>query len=412
MTHGGQFCKLTLRDIPLRNKTVLLRVDYNVPLTKNGKVIDDYRIRSSLPTIKKLRSYGCKVVIISHLGRPNGVHNKKYSLEPAAERLASLLAAPVRFVDDCVGYKVKMAIKRAPSASITVLENLRFYAQEEANDTTFAKRLASDSGADYFIQDGFGVVHRAHASTVAITQYLPSVAGLLLEREYLTITKSIVNPARPVLAIIGGAKISDKLPIISAMISVADTIAIGGALANTILAHKGYGLGASKIEQGQEPAIESIYTAIANTTTGNKAPALIVLPQDLGVGTSLAMTATRKDVSINGVGTREMALDIGPKTTSQIISLITTAGTVLWNGPLGYSEVPAFAKSSVAIASALASNPRIVSIIGGGDTADFAIKWDKKSGKSFTHVSTGGGASLELMSGALLPGVESLMDAH
>lgn len=412
MTIGGRFYKLTIDDVPLRGKTILLRADYNVPLTKDGHVADDYRIRSSLPTVKKLLGYGCKVVIISHLGRPDGQRNIEFSLEPAAQRLASLLGRPVRFVDDCVGNKVKMAIKRAPKNSVTVLENVRFYPGEEANDSDFAKSLAESSGADYFVQDGFGVVHRAHASTVAIARYLPSVAGLLLEHEYATITTAMKHPARPLVAVMGGAKISDKLPVLNAMIPVADTIVVGGALANTFLANAGMNMGKSKFEADQKNVIDAIYARVIKKVGKDQADSFLVLPSDLGVGTSLEKTATRKDVGANRVGVDEMALDIGPQAVTKMLDVLSTAKTVIWNGTLGYSDVPAFAAASAKLAGMLAGHPGVTSIIGGGDTADFVLHWDKKRGASFSHVSTGGGASLELMSGAKLPGIEALIDAR
>ena len=412
MTIGGRFYKLTIDDVPLRGKTILLRADYNVPLTKDGHVADDYRIRSSLPTVKKLLGYGCKVVIISHLGRPDGQRNIEFSLEPAAQRLASLLGRPVRFVDDCVGNKVKMAIKRAPKNSVTVLENVRFYPGEEANDSDFAKSLAESSGADYFVQDGFGVVHRAHATTVAITQFLPSVAGLLLEHEYTTIIAAMKHPARPLVAVMGGAKISDKLPVLNAMIPVADTIVVGGALANTFLANAGMNMGKSKFEADQKNVIDAIYARVIKKVGKDQADSFLVLPSDLGVGTSLEKTATRKDVGANRVGVDEMALDIGPQAVTKMLDVLSTAKTVIWNGTLGYSDVPAFAAASAKLAGMLAGHPGVTSIIGGGDTADFVLHWDKKRGASFSHVSTGGGASLELMSGAKLPGIEALIDAR
>ncbi|MFZ1257874.1 MAG: phosphoglycerate kinase [Candidatus Saccharimonas sp.] len=412
MKPGGNFQKLTLRDVPLKGKTVLVRADYNVPLTSDGKVADDYRIRSSVPTIRMLIDSGCKVVIISHLGRPDGKKDGAFTLEPAADRLAFLLKKPVRFVNDCVGDRVRMAIKRAPKSSVTVLENLRFHPEEEADDASFARQLARDSGADYFVQDGFGVVHRAHASTSAITQWLPSIAGLLLEREYTTITTAMKNPDKPLVAVLGGAKVSDKIQVISALEKVADTIIIGGAMANTLLAYQGKSMGKSKVEDGQDPVIKAIYTAAEKKAGQGKAGSYVVLPTDVGVGMSLERTATRRDVSVNAVPSDALALDIGPQSIAAMLAIISKAKTVIWNGPLGYDEVPAFATGSKALAKALADNPGITSIIGGGDTADFAIHWDKKRGKSFTHVSTGGGASLELMSGLSLPGVDALMDAH
>lgn len=412
MKTGGRFFKLTIRDIPLRGKTVLVRADYNVPLTRDGKVADDYRIRSSVPTITKLLEYGCRVIIISHLGRPEGARNETYSLEPAAQRLASLLGRPVRFVDECVGHKVNMATKRAPLGSVTVLENVRFHAGEEANDMDFAMRLAHDSNADYFVQDGFGVVHRAHASTAAITQCLPSVAGLLLEREYTTITAVMENPSRPLVAVMGGAKVSDKIPVLHAMIPVADTIVVGGAMANTFLANRGYAMGKSKVEAGQEASIAAIMEDARQKVGADGVDEFLVLPTDLGTGTSLEQTATRKDVGIGSVGGEELALDIGPESIERMLAVVNKAKTVIWNGTLGYSEVPAFAAASAALARALADRSDVTSVIGGGDTADFVLHWDERRGGSFTHVSTGGGASVELMSGAKLPGIESLMDAQ
>ncbi len=412
MNTGGKFYKKTMNDVPIRGKIVLVRADYNVPLTRDGKVADDYRIRSSIPTINKLLEYRCKVIIVSHLGRPEGKVNPEFTLEPAAQRLAELLGKPVRFVDRCVGDKARMAIKRAPKISVTVLENLRFHPEEEANDMQFAQRLAKDSGADYFVQDGFGVVHRAHASTAAITNYLPAVSGLLLEHEYMIITEAMKHPARPLVAVMGGVKVSDKIQVIEAMIPVADTIIIGGAMANTFLAHKKYRMGKSKIEADQDKVIESIYKAAAKKVGEDNVDSFIVLPVDLGTGTSLEPTATRRNVSLLGVAEDAYALDIGPKSVEKMLDIVHKARTVIWNGTLGYAEVPAFATASTALAKAIAGHTEVDSIIGGGDTADFAINWDPGHGSNFTHVSTGGGASLELMSGAKLPGIEALLDAR
>lgn len=389
-----------------------MRADYNVPLTKEGNVEDDFRIRSNLPTVKKLLENGCKVVIISHLGRPDGHKNLVYTLEPAAARLAKLLGEDVRFVDDCIGHKAKMAIKRAPMRSVIVLENLRFYPGEEANDSEFARQLAETSGAAYFVQDGFGVVHRAHASTAAITNFLPSAAGLLLEREYMTITSAMKNPARPLLAVMGGAKVSDKIGVIKAFVGVADTIAIGGAMANTFLADKSIKLGKSKTEDDQHDTIADIYTAVDEKVGHEHRNDFLVLPSDFSASTSLDKTATKRVASLHGVNEDEMALDIGPDTVNAFVELVRQSKTVIWNGNLGMTEIPAFRGGSEAVARALSEQPKTTSIIGGGDTADFVNHWDKKRGGSFSHVSTGGGASLELMSGMKLPGIESLLDAR
>jgi phosphoglycerate kinase len=381
-----------------------------LPLNKDGTIADDLRIRASLPTIKKLLADNCKVVIISHLGRPEG-RDQKLSLEPVAQRLAELLGEPVRFVDQTIGDKPRMAIKRAPKRSVTVLENLRFYTEEEANDENFAKELAITSGARYFVQDGFGVVHRAHASTAAITHYLPSVAGLLLEREYTTITNAMKAPKRPLVAVMGGAKVSDKIKVIEAFIKVADTIIISGAMANTFLANKGFPMGKSKYEPDEAETIKAIYASAAAKVGDDKVDDFLVLPVDLAVGTKIEATEPRRLVAANQVGPDDIALDVGDKSIDHMIAVVEKAGTVVWNGTLGIAELPNFAHGSARLALALATHPEITSIVGGGDTADFVLGWDARKGDSFTHVSTGGGASLDLMAGEKLPGVESLLDA-
>jgi len=404
------FFKQTINTVDLRHQTVLLRADYNVPLTEDGLVADDFRIRAGLPTVRKLLADGCKVVIISHLGRPEGRPDPKYSLEPAAQRLAELLGEPVRFVDQTIGDKPKMAIKRAPMQSVIVLENLRFYPGEEANDPTFAKALAESSNARYFVQDGFGVVHRAHASTVAITHELPSVAGLLLEREYTIITDAMKAPRRPLLTVLGGAKVSDKIKLIQKFIEVADQIAIGGAMANNFLAYKGLPVGKSKLEEGVEQTIQAIYKVAEEKVGTAKVDDFLLLPQDVVVAVSLEDAP--RTVAVEDVTTDDMIFDLGEATMDRVADAAQKAGTVIWNGTLGVAEKPAFAVGSARLAKALADHPETTSIIGGGDTADFAIHWDRKRGGSFSHVSTGGGASLALMAGEKLPGVESLLDAR
>ena len=412
MKKGGQFFhKLTLRDVPLAGKTVLIRADYNVPLEKDGTIADDFRVRSSVPTIKYLLEKNCKVVIISHLGRPEG-REEKYSLEVVARRLEELLETSVQFVDDCIGDKARMSVKKAQKRSVTLLENLRYYKEEEANDETFAAKLAKDSTAQYFVQDGFGVVHRAHASTDAITHYLPSVAGLLLEKEYNSIEGVMKQPDHPLVAVLGGAKVSDKIAVIEAIEPIADKILIGGAMANTFLAASGVKMGKSKYENDQTPEVKKIYAIATKKVGAGNEGEFLQLPNDVAVATEVSDSAVRKNVSIHDVGTNEMALDIGDETIERYVKQIESARTVIWNGTLGLAELPEFAHGSARIALALAVHPHVVSIIGGGDTADFALHWDSKNGASFTHVSTGGGASLELMSGEKLPGIESLLDAR
>lgn len=404
------FFKQTINTVPLHGQTVLVRADYNVPLEKDGTIADDLRIRASLPTIKKLLNDNCKIVIISHLGRPEG-RDKKLSLEPIALRLSELLNEPVRFVNETIGDKPRMAVKRAPKRSITVLENLRFYSEEEADDEKFAKALAQTSGARFFVQDGFGVVHRAHASTSAITHYLPSVAGLLLEREYTTITNAMKAPKRPLVAVMGGAKVSDKIKVIDEFIKVADTIIISGAMANTFLANKGFPMGKSKYEPDETEIIQEIYKTAQAKVGEDEVDEFIVLPVDLAVASTIEESEPRRIVEANAVGVDDIALDVGDKSITQMIEIVQKAGTVIWNGTLGVAELPNFSHGSAKLALTLATHPEITSIIGGGDTADFVLNWDARKGDSFTHVSTGGGASLDLMAGEKLPGIESLLDA-
>lgn len=404
-----RFFKQTIRTVPLEHKTVLVRTDYNVPLAHDGTISDDLRIRASLPTLRYLLAHGCKVVIISHLGRPEG-RDTALSLEPIGQRLAKLLGHPVLFVNDCIGDRVRQVVKRAPKNAVILLENLRFYTEEEANSLVFARQIARDTAARYFVQDGFGVVHRAHASTQAITFCIPSVAGLLLEKEYQTITSALENPKRPLVTIMGGAKVSDKIAVVERFIHTADRILIGGAMANTFLAYAGNSMGASKVEADQADTVKRIYASAAKKV-GGRTDEFIVLPTDVALATTISPTATRRVTSVQRIAKDELALDIGDDTIKTFVDIIRDAGTVIWNGPVGYSEVMAFAAGSAAVARALAENSSITSIIGGGDTADFVLKWDKKHGDSFTHVSTGGGAALELMAGEKLPGIESLLDA-
>jgi len=405
------FFKQTINTVPLQGQTVLVRVDYNVPFNKDGTIADDFRIRASLPTLKKLLKDNCKVVLISHCGRPEG-WDKKLSLEPAAQRLAELLGEPVRFCDQVFGDKVKMAVRRTPKKSIIMLENLRFYADEEANNEDFARKIVQSTGARYFVQDGFGVVHRAHASTSAITLLLPSVAGLLLEREYTTITKTMKAPKRPLVAVLGGAKVSDKIGVIRALVGVADTIIIGGAMANTFLAYKGVSVGSSQVETGQEDIIKGIYATAAEKVGEAKVDEFLLLPRDVAVGQLPPVEDMRHVVNVNAIGLNDKALDIGDASIEKMVDIIEGAETVIWNGPLGMTEYPNFAHGSARLALTLATHPNITSIIGGGDTADFVLGWDALGGASFTHISTGGGASMELMAGEKLPGIESLLDAH
>lgn len=403
--------KRNIRKVPLAGKRVLVRVDFNVPMTDNGQIDDDFRIRASLPTIERLLKDNCTVILIAHLGRPEGKRNLRYSLEPAAQRLAELLKRDVRFVDDCIGYKAKVAVKQARPGSVTVLENLRFHPGEEQNDDGFAQALVEASGASYFVQDGFGAVHRAHASTDAITHYLPSVAGLLLEREYETIQGSMQHPRRPLVALLGGAKVSDKIQVINELVRVADQIIIGGAMANTFLAYHGRPVGKSKIESGQKEEIDKIYHLIEQKVSPEFRENFLVLPDDVAVGHAPNSHAKRRNVGVSDVAEDDIILDIGDASIERMVNALHRAQTVIWNGTLGMAELPAFAHGSARAALILAQDDDKTSVIGGGDTADFVINWDARKGDSFTHVSTGGGASMQLMAGKSLPGIEALLDA-
>jgi phosphoglycerate kinase len=403
------FYKKTIKDIPLGGHTVLVRVDYNVPLAADGTISDDLRIRASIPTLQYLLAHNCKVVLISHLGRPEG-YDESLSLEPIAARLEELIEKPVIFVDDTTGDAAYQAVRKAPKNSIVMLQNLRFHTEEEADDPIFAKAVVHASQAAFFVQDGFGVVHRAHASTHGIPLLLPSVAGFLLEREYVTIADAMESPKRPLIAVLGGAKVSDKIGLVEHFVEIADKIVIGGAMANTFLAYKGYDLGASKVEKDQQETLDAIYAAARKKAIGS-VDDFILLPSDVAVATEVSAAIPREERRIDGVANNEMALDIGTDTIDRYCREIETAHTVIWNGTMGIAELPNFAHGSARIALSLATHSSIHSIVGGGDTADFVLKWDAKKGGSFTHVSTGGGAGLDLMAGKKLPGIESLLDA-
>lgn len=404
------FFKKTIRDVPLDGHTVLVRVDYNVPLAADGSISDDLRIRASLPTLQYLLDRGCKLVLISHLGRPEG-HDLAFSLEPTATRLGELIGKPVAFVDDLIGDAAYQTVRKAPKNSIVMLQNLRFDEREEADDHDFAKAIARASQADFFVQDGFGVVHRAHASTHAITLCLPSVSGLLLEREYVTITETMEQPKRPLVAVMGGAKVSDKIGLVERFVDIADKIIIGGAMANTFLLYRGAAIGASKVETDQNETLDKIYAA-ARQKVGDNVDDFIMLPSDVAVAKKVDASEPREERNIDAIATDDLALDIGTESIDRYCKVIENAQSVIWNGTMGIAELPNFAHGSARIALTLASHPEITSIVGGGDTADFVLKWDAKDGASFTHVSTGGGASLDLMAGKKLPGVESLLDAR
>jgi phosphoglycerate kinase len=352
-----EFSKKTLRQLPLHGSTVLLRADYNVPLSSDGKISDDYRVTQSVPTVEYLLKQGCKVVICSHLGRPEGKPDLKYSLEPVAEHLGELLKTDVGFVPECIGDQVSVAVKNLKPGGVLVLENLRFHPEEEANDSSFAEKLAKDSGASFFVQDGFGVVHRAHASTDAITHFLPSAAGLLLEREVTTITSAMNNPDKPLVAVIGGAKIETKIKIIKQFAAMADAIIIGGALANNFLKYRGLNIGKSVHDDGFDDVMKGIYEAVEKKLDGRPADEFLLLPTDVAVGKSTDSGEQRLEKKANEVADDELILDIGPKSIEKATETLKGAKTVVWNGTMGYAELEQYSHGSARIALQLAQQP-------------------------------------------------------
>lgn len=404
--HPKYFTKKTIRDVPIHNKRILLRADYNVPLTDEQEIASDYRITQSLPTLEYLLERNCFVVIVAHLGRPEGKHDKKLSLGPIAQYLKKVLPKyQVTFVPSTVDDKARQACKVAEGGKVVLLENLRFDPREEEDSVEFAQSLQKVAQPDYFVQDGFGVVHRAHASTSAVTKLVPSVAGLLLAKEVTVLKKAMNHPEHPLVAVVGGAKISDKIGFMQKLLPLSDTLLVGGAMANTFLKTQGAPIGQSIFEAGQEGAVQQLLASAVQNQ--------VVLPTDVAVANAIEESAERRECSITGVRESESILDIGEKTMKQFDEIISSAATVIWNGTLGYAELPRFALGSAHMAQSMTEkNRNIVSIVGGGDTAEFALEWFKKNPEArFTHISTGGGASLELMSGLKLPGVEALIDA-
>lgn len=424
------FTKKTIQDIALKGKTVLVRADYNVPLTQDGKIADDYRVKQSLPTLEYLLKQNCKVIVCSHLGRPEGKRNLDYTLAPVAKRLGKYLKNDVYFAADCVGEQVQKAASNLKQGQVLVLENLRFHPEEEANDKDFAKQLASL--ANVFVEDGFGVVHRAHASTEGVTHFLPSVAGLLLEKEVGTINEVVANPKRPLMAIVGGAKVADKIEILEKFIKLADIVVIGGAMANTFLKAKGVDIAKSLSVASDIPlAKEIMHMAEAES---KKRPFTFYLPQDSVVASDISKTAKTRivDWDAHVIATlenypkrppreagqlkdNEIILDIGPFSGAFIAGSMQLVNTVIWNGTMGVTETPSvegpvgpFAHGTEIVIEALMGEfgRRPYSLIGGGDTSAYIE--ERGLIDCFDHVSTGGGASLELLSGKKLPGVEAL----
>ena len=393
--------KLTVRDIDVKDKRVLVRVDFNVPMNEDtGVITDDSRIRASLPTIQYLVDHKAKVILCSHLGRPKGAPEAKFSLAPVAKRLAELIGKPVAFTSDCIGPEAENAVKAMKSGDILLLENLRFHAEEEKNGPDFARALASL--ADVYVNDAFGTAHRAHASIVGVTKYLqPAVAGFLLEKELVNLGGILTNPVHPFAALLGGAKVSDKVALIENIISKVDYILIGGGMAATFLKSEGYEVGQSLLEA------DRIQTAadLIKKTKDNKVN--LVLPSDVVITNDVSDKGSNQVVTIDKVPKDMKIVDIGPKTFISFTKILTTCKTVFWNGPMGVYEVPQFAKGSTAMAQVLAGL-KAATVIGGGSTADMV--YDMKLADKMTFVSTGGGASMSFLSGEILPGVEALSD--
>lgn len=389
------FAKKTIKDIDVKGKKVLVRVDFNVPI-KDGVVGDDTRIRAALPTIKYLIGQGAGVILMSHLGRPKGQVDPKYSLAPVAIYLGELLGKFVVFADDCIGQSAVDAAAALKPGDVLLLENTRFYSGDEKNDPEMAKKLASL--ADIFVNDAFGSAHRAHASTEGVAKFLPAVAGFLMEKEIQYLGEAIRAPEKPFVAILGGAKISDKIGVIRNLLSKADTILIGGAMANTFFKAKGYDVADSLSEAD---ALETAKELIA------QGGAKIVLPVDVVIADAFDAGANAKELAVGDIPAGWRILDIGPKTVAAYGELIKNARTVVWNGPMGVFEFEKFAQGTYGIAKAVAAS-QAISIIGGGESVA-AIQQSGLADK-ITHISTGGGASLEMLEGIELPGLAALQD--
>jgi len=391
--------KKTIQDVDLKDKRVLIRVDFNVPLDEKLNITDDIRIRSAIPTIEYAIEKGAKVVLMSHLGRPDGQVNEMMRLKPVAERLEGLLGKKVLALQDCIGDEVAKAVSIMKNGDIILLENLRFHPEEEKNDPAFAKKLASLG--DIFVNDAFGTAHRAHASTEGVTHYLPSVAGFLLEKEIQYLGNVMDDPKRPFIAILGGAKVKDKIKVIDNLLNKVDALLIGGGMAYTFLKAKGITIGSSKFDK------DGFETAKAALDRAAKKDIPILLPVDHIIADKFDANANTKLVGEN-IPDGWIGLDIGPKTIKLFEDTLKTAKTIVWNGPLGVFEMDKFAEGTEEVAKFIAGLKAVTSVIGGGDTAAAMSKF-KVDGK-MTHISTGGGASLEYLEGRGLPGIDALND--
>ena len=388
------FRKKTVRDVNVAGLRVLVRCDFNVPL-ENGRIVDDRRISSSIPTLQFLSKAGAKVIVCSHLGRPKGV-TPEFSLAPVAERLRELMGQPVKFAPDCIGPEVASMVAQMQAGEILLLENVRFHPEEEANDPDFAKSLASM--ADLFVNDAFGTAHRAHASTEGVAHIIPGVAGFLIEKEIEYLGGALENPKRPFIAILGGAKVKDKIPVIESLLPKVDHLIIGGGMAFTFLKAKGFEIGKSLFDESNFSFCQQLLA-----DAGQK----IALPSDVVVAKELSDSAASRIVSVGDLASDDIGADIGPETCSAFTKLINEGGTIVWNGPMGVFEMAPFEAGTKAVAEAMAASPGIT-IVGGGDSAAAAEQFGVAD--EMSHVSTGGGASLEFLEGQILPGIAALQD--
>lgn len=387
--------KKSIQDIDVKGKKVLVRVDFNVPIDENGSITDDRRIREALPTIKYLTEHNAKVILMSHLGRPKGKFNMKYSLKPVAVRLSERLEADVKLAGDVVGEEVKAMVDSLKDGDVMLLENVRFYEEEEKNDKEFSKKLAELG--DIYVNDAFGTAHRAHATTAGIADYLPSAIGFLIKKELEIMGKALTSPERPFIAILGGAKVSDKIGVIENLLDKVDALLIGGGMAFTFYKAEGHEIGKSILEADKvELAGEILKKAEEKRVK-------LLLPIDIVVAPEFNNDAPRKTVSVDMIPEDQLGLDIGENTREVFADIIKNAKTVVWNGPMGVFEMPNFAKGTFALAQAL-SECKGTTIVGGGDSAA-AIEQLGFADK-VTHISTGGGASLEFLEGKVLPGID------
>jgi len=392
--------KVSVRDLALKGKRIFMRVDFNVPLNDAGEITDDTRIQASLPTIQYIVQAGGRLILASHLGRPKGKPNPKMSLKPAATRLAQVLGKPVAFAADCVGPEAEAAAQGLKDGDVLLLENLRFHPEEEKNAPEFAQKLAAL--AEVYVDDAFGSAHRAHASTEGITQYLsPCAAGFLMEKELDYLGKAVGHPARPYVAIVGGAKVSDKIELLQNLMKFADAVLIGGAMAYTFLKAQGVEVGRSKVEEDKLDLAHDLMLFAGRRSIDLRLPVDHIVAEKLDPGAAAEVVLTV------AIPSDRLGVDIGPATRADYSDQIAKAKTIVWNGPMGVFEIPQFAEGTMAVARAVADSSA-VSVVGGGDS----IAAVKKAGveSKITHISTGGGASLEFLSGLTLPGVAALTE--